>query len=35
MNELVPITEMDGTQLINARDLHEFLQVGRDFSKKI
>ncbi|MGP1427483.1 MAG: antA/AntB antirepressor family protein [Treponema sp.] len=35
MNELIPITEMDGTQLINARDLHGFLQVGRDFSNWI
>ena len=35
MNELIPITEMDGTQLINARDLHGFLQVGRDFSSWI
>ena len=32
MNELIKITEKDGDQLINARDLHESLQVGRDFS---
>ena len=32
MNELIKITEKDGDQLIDARDLHESLQVGRDFS---
>lgn len=32
MNELIKIAEKDGTQLVNARDLHESLQVGRDFS---
>lgn len=32
MNELIKITETDGVRLINARDLHESLQAGRDFS---
>ncbi|UTC65197.1 antA/AntB antirepressor family protein [Treponema sp. OMZ 788] len=35
MNELIKITEKDGDQLINARDLHESLQVGKDFSNWI
>lgn len=35
MNELIKITEKGGDQLINARDLHEYLQVGRDFSNWI
>jgi phage anti-repressor protein len=32
MNELVKVTEYDGRQMVNARDLHERLEVGRDFS---
>ena len=32
MNELIRIAEKDGTQLVNARDLHEALQAQRDFS---
>jgi anti-repressor protein len=30
--ELIKITEKEGIQLISARELHEFLEVGRDFS---
>ena len=32
MNELIKITEKDGQQLVSARELHEFLEVGRDFT---
>ena len=33
MKELIPIEQSDtGDQLVNARLLHEFLEVGRDFS---
>jgi phage anti-repressor protein len=32
MNELIKITVGDGRQAVNARDLHDALGVGRDFS---
>lgn len=32
INELIPIRENNGKKAVNARDLHSFLQVGRDFS---
>jgi phage anti-repressor protein len=32
MNELVPVIEYQGRQAVNARDLHERLEVGKDFS---
>ena len=32
MNELIKVTEENGDQLVSARELHEFLEVGRDFS---
>ena len=35
MNELIKITETDGVRLINARDLHESLQVGKFFANWI
>ncbi len=35
MNELINITEKDGEHLLNARDLHNALDVGRDFSSWI
>lgn len=35
MNELIKITEKDGQQLVSARELHEFLEVGRDFTSWI
>lgn len=32
-NEIIPInTRKDGKQTVNARDLHEFLEVGKDFT---
>jgi phage anti-repressor protein len=33
--ELIPITEHNGKRAVNARDLHAFLNVGRDFSNWI
>jgi phage anti-repressor protein len=35
MNDLVPITEKDGKPAVDARFLHEKLEVGRDFSNWI
>ena len=35
MNELVKITEQEGIQLVDARELHRKLQTGRDFSNWI
>jgi phage anti-repressor protein len=35
MNNLIKITVSDGKQTVNARDLHEALGVGRDFSNWI
>ncbi len=35
MNDLIKIEERDGKQTVNARDLHEFLEVGRDFTSWI
>lgn len=32
MNELIPIIEAEGKRTVNARDLHDFLGVARDFS---
>ena len=32
MTELIKVTEQNGEQLISARELHEFLEVKRDFS---
>ena len=32
MTELIKVTEENGEQLVSARDLHEFLEVKRDFS---
>jgi len=31
-NELIPVYEEDGKQAVNTRDLHEFLEVGKDYS---
>lgn len=33
--ELIKIVERDGRKLVSARELHEFLEVGRDFSNWI
>ena len=35
MNELIKITEQNGQQAVNARDLHEFLGSKKDFSNWI
>jgi phage anti-repressor protein len=35
MNELIKVVERDGEQAVSARDLHEALEVGRDFSNWI
>lgn len=36
MNELIKIeTSQDGKQTVNARDLHDFMEVGKDFSNWI
>ena len=35
MNELIKIEEKEGKKVVNARDLHQFLEVGRDFSNWI
>ena len=32
MTELVKVVEENGVSLVSARELHEFLEVGRDFS---
>ena len=32
MQELIQITENDGEQVVSARELHQFLEVGRDFT---
>lgn len=32
LDELIKIIEEDGKQAVSARELHEFLEVGRDFS---
>ena len=32
MDNLIPIQEKDGVQSVNARKLHKFLEVGRDFT---
>jgi phage anti-repressor protein len=32
MNELIPVVEYQGRQGVNARDLHQRLEVGRDFT---
>lgn len=32
MNEIIKIEEVNGCQFVNARDLHQTLEVGRDFS---
>jgi len=31
-NELVPVYDNDGEQAVNTRELHEFLEVGKDYS---
>lgn len=35
MNELIKIEERDGIETVNARELHEFLESGRQFSNWI
>lgn len=35
MNELIKITEQNGKRAVNARELHQFLGVGKDFSSWI
>lgn len=30
--ELIPLQENNGKKAVNARDLHSFLQIGKDFS---
>jgi len=35
MKELIRIEERDGVQTVNARELHKFLEVGRDYSNWI
>lgn len=32
MNELIKIEEKEGERVVNARDLHQFLEVGKDYS---
>ena len=32
MTELLKVIEQNGEQIVSARDLHEFLEIGRDFS---
>lgn len=32
MNELIPIQDNDGAQAVLGRDLHQFLEVGRDYT---
>lgn len=35
MNQLIPIQDRCGKPTVNARDLHKFLEVGKDFSNWI
>ena len=35
MQELIKITEKEGQQLVSARELHEFLEIGQDFTNWI
>ncbi len=35
MNELIKIENQGGKETVNARDLHDFLEVGRDFTNWI
>ncbi len=35
MTQLINIQEQNGNQVVNARELHEFLEVGKDFSNWI
>ncbi|AMD85107.1 Phage anti-repressor protein [Capnocytophaga haemolytica] len=35
MKELIKITEQNGVQAVSARELHKFLEVGKDFSNWI
>ena len=35
MKELIKITQKDGNQAVSARDLHDFLEIGKDFSSWI
>lgn len=35
MNELIKIEQKDGIETVDARELHEFLRVGKDFSNWI
>ena len=35
MEEIIKITEKDGRKAVNARELHSFLGVGKDFSSCI
>lgn len=35
MEELIPIHESNGNKAVNARDLHSFLEIGKDFSSWI
>lgn len=35
MHELIKITEQNGQRAVSARELHQFLEVGRDFSNWI
>ena len=35
MTELIKITEQNGVQAVSARELHKFLEVGKDFSNWI
>ncbi|AMA49442.1 antA/AntB antirepressor family protein [Flavobacterium covae] len=35
MNQLISISQQNGNQVVNARELHDFLEVGRDFSNWI
>ena len=32
MTELIKVTEENGSKLVSARELHEFLEVKKDFS---
>ena len=32
MNELIKITDKEGQQIVSARELHEFLEIGTDFT---
>lgn len=35
MEELIKITQKDGNQAVSARELHDFLEIGKDFSSWI